>query len=188
MRKLKQAQKALEAAEDKDEKARLKQEIHMIEVDIAYTQYHPHLEPYISLWPNNKDPANQPKKKKQDPDEMDEDNEEEEEQAAEGTLKRLSQDHLKKPEMWHTIEQTMPEGTAALEKIRDRKNAAAFLQQPLVVHGPKATPPSQEKSFDKSKANSQKRDKPRRNEVQRSGHWQEGAGEEEEDDGEGFFE
>lgn len=148
----------------------------MLDIDIAYTQYHPHLEPYISLYPNSN--SNNNNKKKEGAEEDDE---------AENP-----DDPFNKPDMWHVIEEAMGEGTAALEKIRDRKNAAAFLQAPLAVHQRRASEADGKKKHDRGRERERERQPPRekgrKNDVQRTGHWQEATGAEEEDDGEGFFE
>jgi flagellar biosynthesis chaperone FliJ len=168
-RRLKKAQKALAATEDEAEKARLQEQERVLNIDIAYTQYHPHLEPYVSLYPNNINDGKKNKKQEEQDDDEAEEN---------------PDDPMNKPDMWHVIEEAMKEGTAALEKIRDRKNAAAFLQAPLVIN----SRPKEESAAERKQDRGPPREKGRKKDVHRSGHWQEATGPEEEDDGEGFFE
>lgn len=191
MRRLKQMQKQLEEAEDPKEKAELEQKVHMYEVDVAYATYHPHLEPYVSIWPTKKTPEQMARQREELEKERQKKKEKKKKRAKGEPVSESEDEMVRKPkydepgqrgELWHLIEQAMAEGPAALEKIRDRKDAAADLQEPLVVNAPE---PSQSNQ-DKSKTGRQQQEKPRKNEVQRQGHWQEAA-QEEEDDGEGFF-
>lgn len=153
----------------------------MTEVDIAYTQYFPHLEPYVSIWPNHKD-----KKGGHD------------ERQNETTTSKSEEDSNWRPEMWHAVEEAMQEGPAALERIRDRRDMVDFHSAPLPFHnGAKNVqpqPPSgrdvADNNKDKGSSKSRLQDKTRnKREVQRSGHWQEANGDDnDDDDGEGFFE
>jgi len=81
----------------------LKNDLHIAEVDVAYTKYFPFLEKYVSLYPSHEQPA-----------------------------KTLSQDEKNRfwlnkprPDMWKVIEVAMENGEAQLERVRDRKDTLA---------------------------------------------------------------
>lgn len=82
---------------------KLKRELHVAEVDEAYTLYHPHVEPYISLYGNAKS--------------TDHDEDAGKVPAARIALK------AERPPMWSVVEKTMEEGPDALKRLRERRSA-----------------------------------------------------------------
>ena len=106
---LKRLKKELSSLEDKSQKARLKQRIHNVEVDVNYAIYYPLMKPYSSLYPKSKS------KKNDDSDEADDDEED-------GKNKNEEIDGPKGDvEMWKAVEQAMEQGT--LDKLRYSKDA-----------------------------------------------------------------
>jgi len=101
MRLAKQIRKKIAQAEDQDELAQLQKELHVAEVDEAYTQYHPHAEPYTGLYGRTKS---------SDDDE------------ALALADKVTLD-AERPPMWKTVEAAMAEGTNALVKLRERRSA-----------------------------------------------------------------
>ncbi|KAI9166841.1 rRNA-processing protein EFG1 [Paramyrothecium foliicola] len=112
-RLVKQLRRKLEQASDGADNDALKCELHVAEVDEAYTLYHPHAEPYISLYGASKS------------EEADDDSEEvQKTSAAQAALK------AERPPMWSVVEKTMAEGTDALTKLRERRNPDAAQAAP----------------------------------------------------------
>ncbi|KAH6610365.1 rrna-processing efg1 [Trichoderma cornu-damae] len=97
--KLKQDADASEA-----ERERIRRDLHVAEVDEAYTLYFPHLETYVGLY------STKAKKKTQ------EETEEGKVAAAKAALE------AERPPMWTAIERALAEGPPALEKLRDRRS------------------------------------------------------------------
>ena len=104
---LKKLRKAMLAAGSTKEVEALKEQMHVAEVDLNYTQYHPLSETYISLYPQKNSKAD-------------------EEDGAKEAEERP------KPPMWSEVEKCMEEGT--LDRLRNRvANAPANVSKPLVV-------------------------------------------------------
>lgn len=97
----KQLRRQIEAEEDEEKKAALQKELHIAEVDEAYTINYPHIEAYISLYGG----------KKKD----DDDDDAEKTPAAKIALS------ADRPEMWYTIEKAMTKGHEALRQIREKR-------------------------------------------------------------------
>jgi hypothetical protein len=95
MRLVKQLQKKLAEAEDPEEIAKIKADLHVAEVDVDYAIYHPFLETYISLYPSKDDMGDQPK-----------------------ALQHL---HDPRPSMWSVVEKIREEGKTALERLQSRQ-------------------------------------------------------------------
>lgn len=118
-RVLKRLQKQQQKTQEDDETAKeLQRDIHTAEIDLCYTQYHPHLEPYTSLYSGN----NKGSKARKGYDGK------EEKGSAKSTKKEwgeptsaLQHLHAPRPPVWHEIEAAMVEGQRALERIRERK-------------------------------------------------------------------
>ncbi|KAG6110446.1 hypothetical protein E4U13_005374 [Claviceps humidiphila] len=91
----------------------LKRQLHIAEVDEAYTIYHPHLEPYRSLYGNVKADS----KGKQDG----EDSEEAEEEAKNNAPIAKKALDAERPSMWSVVEKTMEQGLEALQQLRERR-------------------------------------------------------------------
>ncbi|KAG7100628.1 rRNA-processing protein efg1 like [Verticillium longisporum] len=173
-RRLKKFQRALKEAEDPEKKAKLEADVHMSEVDIAYTHYFPHLEPYISLWPKTREDGDAKPT-------------ESENARAPGVPKPVfSENPEDKPPMWHVMEKLMEEGPAALEKLRDRRDAVGLPAKAMPETSFRPAPAEKPKEAQDKKHHA--KEKPNKKEVKRTGNWEIDAGEEEDDDGEGFFE
>ncbi|WQF76073.1 Putative rRNA-processing protein Efg1 [Colletotrichum destructivum] len=131
-RLLKQLRKKLQQTEDAEEKKRLEAEAHVAEVDVAYARFFPLMERYESLYADkNKDAGDGEQKQEEGaadkPDEADADKPFKQPKA----LQAL---HAERPKMWATVEKVLPEGEAALYRLRDRKSpadAAPHQRQPL---------------------------------------------------------
>ncbi|PQE13173.1 rRNA-processing efg1 protein [Rutstroemia sp. NJR-2017a BBW] len=91
-RQLKKLRKRLLETKSTEEVEQLKKEMHILEVDLNYTQYHPLGETYISLYP--------PKGSAEE-------------------AKEESNEQRPKPPMWAEVEKCMEEGT--LHQLRNRK-------------------------------------------------------------------
>ena len=102
-RLVKQLRRQIESDPNSDDVASLKQQLHVAEVDEAYTQYHPHVEPYISLYGNAK------------PSDGDE--------SADKTPVAKLALKAERPPMWAEVETTMEEGLEALKRLRERRSA-----------------------------------------------------------------
>ena len=100
-RLVKQLRRKLEEDPSSDEADDLKRQLHVAEVDEAYTIYHPHIEPYISLYG------------KGDADEEDDDG-----KPVPAAKAALSSE---RPPMWAVVEQTMEEGPEALNRLKERR-------------------------------------------------------------------
>ncbi|KAL2074387.1 hypothetical protein VTL71DRAFT_8165 [Oculimacula yallundae] len=98
-RQLKKLRKRLLETKSTEEVETLKAEMHIVEVDLNYTQYHPLSEAYISLYANTNAA----------------DGEEEEEDSKEEGEKS-------KPPIWAEVEQAMEDGT--LNRLRNRTSNA----------------------------------------------------------------
>ncbi|CZT03639.1 related to rRNA-processing protein efg1 [Rhynchosporium agropyri] len=96
-RQLKRLRKRLLETKSTEEVETLKAEMHIVEVDLNYTQYHPLSEAYISLYPNVSSAGG------------------EEEETRGDTGKS-------KPPIWAEVEQAMEDGT--LRKLRNRTSNA----------------------------------------------------------------
>ncbi len=92
-RQLKKLRKRILEAESTDEVERLKEQLHIAEVDLTYTQYHPLCETYVSLYP--------PKS-----------SEDEEDEETIGAVAKP------KPVMWAEVEKCME--TGMLNKLKNR--------------------------------------------------------------------
>ena len=82
----------------------LKRELHVAQVDEAYTVHHPHVEPYISLYGNAKSADNN------------------DEDAGKTPAARIAL-NAERPPMWSVVEKTMEEGPDALKRLRERRSA-----------------------------------------------------------------
>ncbi|POR34036.1 rRNA-processing protein efg1 [Tolypocladium paradoxum] len=101
-RLVKQLQRKIEKNPDSEDMDSLERELHVAEVDEAYTLYHPHVEPYISLYGNKS---------------ADDDEDVGKTPAARVALK------AERPAMWSVVEKTMEEGPEALKRLRERRSA-----------------------------------------------------------------
>ncbi|OAQ96660.1 hypothetical protein LLEC1_01448 [Akanthomyces lecanii] len=106
-RLVKQLKRKLEAATDDEERSKLQTDLHIAEVDEAYTMHHPHAETYVSLYGNAK----------KDGDEEDDNDDEQKTPAAKAALA------AERPPMWKVVEATMEEGPDALKQLRERRSA-----------------------------------------------------------------
>jgi hypothetical protein len=107
----KQLRKKIDQTEstETDELEGLKRDLHVAEVDEAYTQHFPHAEPYISLYTNAKSEKEEEDK---DDDKLDY-----------TPLKQRGLLHTERPPMWSEIEQAMKDGPHALRNLRERRPA-----------------------------------------------------------------
>ncbi|UNI14343.1 rRNA-processing protein efg1 [Purpureocillium takamizusanense] len=103
-RLVKQLRRQIEADPNGDDAASLKEQLHVAEVDEAYTLYHPHIEPYISLYGNAKPADGDDETADKAP-------------AAKLALK------AERPPMWAEVEKTMEQGLEALQRLRERRSA-----------------------------------------------------------------
>ncbi|KAL7798422.1 hypothetical protein V8C37DRAFT_367770 [Trichoderma ceciliae] len=103
-RLLKQLKRRLEQETDPGEAAKIRHNLHIAEVDEAYTLYFPHLETYVGLYSTT---ASQT---------AEEETEEGKLAAAKAALE------AERPPMWTVIEKALAEGPPALEKLRDRRS------------------------------------------------------------------
>ncbi|KAF6818970.1 rRNA-processing protein efg1 [Colletotrichum sojae] len=122
-RLLKQLRKKIQQSEDPEEKKRLEAEAHVAEVDVAYARFFPLMERYESLYPN-KDKNGDGQGEGEAEAEVEEKpaDETDEKQKPFKQPKALRALHAERPKMWATIEKTLPEGEAALYRLRDRKS------------------------------------------------------------------
>ena len=97
---MKQLQKSIAKSEDPTELEKLQRGLHVAQVDEAYTQHHPHAEPYISLYGKSK-------AEKQDQGER---------PAANAALES------QRPPMWSVVESAMEAGAEALKRLRERQS------------------------------------------------------------------
>ncbi|KAG6302168.1 hypothetical protein E4U09_003612 [Claviceps aff. purpurea] len=112
-RLVKQLKRKIEQSPDSDDVENLKRQLHIAEVDEAYTIYHPHLEPYRSLYGN----VNADSKGRQDG----EDSEEAEEEAKNDAPIAKKALDAERPSMWSVVEKTMKQGLEALQQLRERR-------------------------------------------------------------------
>ncbi|KAL5626389.1 rRNA-processing protein efg1 [Fusarium odoratissimum] len=105
----KQLRKKIEETEstETDEIEALKRDLHVAEVDEAYTQHFPHAEPYISLYTSAK-----PEKEEEDKDD---------DKLDYTPLKHRGLLHTERPPIWSDIEQAMKGGPHALRNLRERR-------------------------------------------------------------------
>ncbi|RDA92804.1 hypothetical protein CP533_0803 [Ophiocordyceps camponoti-saundersi (nom. inval.)] len=103
-RLVKQLKRQMEQKPEPDEMERLKQDLHVARVDEAYTLYHPHAEPYISLYGKSRST------------EADED--EDGVAAAKLSLRAA------RPPMWSVVERAVKEGSSACIRLRERRRTA----------------------------------------------------------------
>ncbi|KAM0346882.1 hypothetical protein ACHAPU_005222 [Fusarium lateritium] len=92
-----------------DEIEGLKRDLHVAEVDEAYTQHFPHAEAYISLYTSVKSEKEEEDK---DDDKLDY-----------TPLKHRGLLHTERPPMWSEVEQAMKNGPHALRTIREKRPA-----------------------------------------------------------------
>ncbi|PBP26598.1 putative nuclear protein involved in pre-rRNA processing [Diplocarpon rosae] len=95
-RQLKKLRKQLLTAGSTEEVESLKAQMHIVEVDLNYTQYHPLSETYVSLYPTA------------------------DSQEKEGESMKVGK--MLKPPVWAEVERAMEEGT--LDRLRNRKSNA----------------------------------------------------------------
>ncbi|KAG6035703.1 hypothetical protein E4U19_004401 [Claviceps sp. Clav32 group G5] len=112
-RLVKQLKRKIEQSPKSDDVEDLKRQLHIAEVDEAYTIYHPHLEPYRSLYGNVKADS----KGNQDG----EDSEEAEEEAKNDAPIAKKALNAERPSMWSVVEKTMEQGLEALQQLRERR-------------------------------------------------------------------
>ncbi|EEU46070.1 uncharacterized protein NECHADRAFT_100142 [Fusarium vanettenii 77-13-4] len=101
----KQLRKKIEETEAPEELEELKRDLHVAEVDEAYTQHFPHAETYISLYPVDK------REKDADDDKNDY-----------TPLKQRGLLHTERPPIWSEVEQALKEGPSALRGLRERRS------------------------------------------------------------------
>ncbi|KAG6004754.1 hypothetical protein E4U21_000784 [Claviceps maximensis] len=106
----KQLKRKIEQSPDADDVEDLKRQLHIAEVDEAYTIYHPHLEVYQSLYGSVKADD----KEKQD----DQEAEEEVENRIPTAKIALGSE---RPPMWSVVEKAMKQGIEALQQLRERR-------------------------------------------------------------------
>ncbi|PHH61818.1 hypothetical protein CDD81_7921 [Ophiocordyceps australis] len=98
-RLVKQLRHQLETNTDPDDVPRLKQELHVAEVDEAYTRYHPHLEPYVSMYGNVKT----------------------DQHVGKVSVAKIALMRAEKPPLWKAVEEAMEQGLQALTRLRERR-------------------------------------------------------------------
>ncbi|KAJ2966964.1 hypothetical protein NQ176_g9899 [Zarea fungicola] len=111
-RLVKQLKRKLSEAADDDERTKLQADLHIAQVDEAYTMHHPHAETYISLYGNAKKDA-----VGEAGDNGDDDDDDKKTPAAKAALA------AERPPMWKVVESTMEEGIEALNRLRERRSA-----------------------------------------------------------------
>lgn len=179
----KQLRRKLELEEDETKQAELRTELHIAEVDEAYTINYPHVEPYISLYGRSKETSG--------------DDEVEESTTTPAAKAALNQ---KRPEMWSTIEKAMEQGEGALKRIRESRGAsssagyAEAANTPNTPHPARAAmiakshqdwkPKSQSQNGVQSQLNRRERRKLMRETMATDAKKEDGDN----DDGQGFFE
>ncbi|KAM5351502.1 hypothetical protein ACJ41O_004225 [Fusarium nematophilum] len=102
----KQLRKKIDQTESADEVEELRRDLHVAEVDEAYTQHFPHAEAYISLYTSAK-PEEESEKDKNDY----------------TPLKQRGLLHTERPPIWSEVEKAMKEGPRALRDLRERRSA-----------------------------------------------------------------
>ncbi|KAF4963254.1 hypothetical protein FSARC_8723 [Fusarium sarcochroum] len=111
IRLVRQLRKKIEQTEstEKDELEGLERDLHVAEVDEAYTQHFPHAEAYISLYTSAKSEKEEDDK---DDDKLDY-----------TPLKHRGLLHTERPPIWSEIEGAMKKGPHALRTLRERRPA-----------------------------------------------------------------
>lgn len=94
----KQLRTKIENNDDPTELESLREQLHIAEVDEAYTQHHPHAEPYISLYTKTKP------------------GQDDETPIAKAALE------AERPPIWAVVEKTMKDGPEALRRLRERRS------------------------------------------------------------------
>ncbi|KAM0434402.1 hypothetical protein ACHAPT_003498 [Fusarium lateritium] len=102
----KQLRKKIDETEAPEEIEELKRDLHVAEVDEAYTQHFPHAETYISLYTIDK------REKEADEDKNDY-----------TPLKQRGLLHTERPPIWSEVEQALKEGPHALRNLRERRSS-----------------------------------------------------------------
>ncbi|KAF4979385.1 hypothetical protein FDECE_18068 [Fusarium decemcellulare] len=105
IRLAKQLRKKIDQTESPEDIEELKRDLHVAEVDEAYTQHFPHAEPYISLYTSGKT-----------------EKEADDEKNDYTPLKHRGLLHTERPPIWSDIEQAMKEGPNALRSLRERRS------------------------------------------------------------------
>ncbi|SCV26017.1 related to rRNA-processing protein efg-1 [Fusarium fujikuroi] len=105
----KQLRKKIEETESTEtgEIEALERDLHVAEVDEAYTQHFPHAEPYISLYTSAKSEK--------------EDEDRDDDKLDYTPLKHRGLLHTERPPIWSEIEQAMKDGPYALRNLRERR-------------------------------------------------------------------
>ncbi|GKT97925.1 rrna-processing protein efg-1 [Fusarium langsethiae] len=173
-----------------DELEALKRDLHVAEVDEAYTQHFPHAEPYISLYTSAKSEKEEEDK---DDDKLDY-----------TPLKHRGLLHTERPPMWSEIEQAMKGGPHALRTIRERRPEVVEGTQPernqnkskaatgkgKIMPAPKAQPKPETKPtpYTKGKPGAAPKNRRERRLAERQGAQPVVNGDDDDSDGGGFFE
>lgn len=168
---MKQLQKSITKTEDPAELEKLNRELHVVEVDEAYTQHHPHAEPYISLYGKSKS----------------EKDDGEDKPIAKAALEN------KRPPMWTVVESALEAGSDALRRLRERQSPE---EDPLAKRTERQPKPAAKKAAPAKPAKKQEPKVPERamakeesemNRRQRRELMHKRKMDEAENDGEGFF-
>ncbi|TWU76724.1 18S rRNA maturation protein [Metarhizium rileyi] len=122
----KQIQRKIEQAQATDDTEELERQLHIAEVDEAYTIYHPHMEPYVSLYGSSKSEGSE---KREDEDDDD----------AKQTPVAKAALNAERPPMWFIVEQTIEEGLEALKLLRERRSANGSASATKKYHTPAKT-------------------------------------------------
>ncbi|KAG6252010.1 hypothetical protein E4U24_000914 [Claviceps purpurea] len=158
-RLVKQLKRKIEQSPDSDDVENLKRQLHIAEVDEAYTIYHPHLEPYRSLYGNVKADS----KGRQDG----EDSEEAEEEAKNDAPIAKKALDTERPSMWSVVEKTMKQGLEALQQLRERRPDDLSVS---ATKPPRATKNPAHSKQDTSKQDTSKQDPAGRDAAVKSNH------------------
>jgi hypothetical protein len=142
----KQLRKRIEETEstETDEIEALKRDLHVAEVDEAYTQHFPHAEPYISLYTSARSEK--------------EDEDKDDDKLDYTPLKHRGLLHTERPLIWSEIEQAMKGGPHALRNLRERRPAELpqEAQSERRQNKPKATTTDEAKAQPKPQATKEK--------------------------------
>lgn len=170
-RLVKQLQKSVAKAEDPTELAKLQHDLHVVQVDEAYTQHHPHAEPYISLY--GKSRAGK-------------------EDAEDRPIAKAALDN-QRPPMWSVVESAMEAGPDALKRLRERQSPG---DDPLAKRIERQSKPSAQEAAPTKTAKkpepkipdrARAKDESEMNRRQRRELMHKRKMDEAENDGEGFF-
>ncbi|QPH01871.1 hypothetical protein C2857_006074 [Epichloe festucae Fl1] len=136
----KQIRRTIEQNPESDGIDHLKRQLHIAEVDEAYTVYHPHMEPYHSLYGSVRADS----KEKQDGGES------EDEAMNQTPVAKVALDS-ERPPMWYVVEKTMEQGIEALQQLRERRpnDASASTTKPSRVFSKASQSRSDNKKQDK---------------------------------------